>query len=1146
MAICPSCGQENPDGFRLCGMCGASLAAEAAPGGEERKVVTILFCDLVGFTAQSDNADPEEVRATLRPYHARARQEIERLGGTVEKFVGDAVMAVFGAPVAHEDDAERSVRSALRIIQAIPQLNESHAGLDLAVRIGINSGEAVVSLGALPEKGESIVAGDVVNVAARLQQAAPIGGVVVGEMTYRATKHIIEYERLEPVSVKGKAGLVGIWRAQTARGRPSQDLEAPVAPFIGRTHELALLRETYARTASESFVQLVTVTGEPGVGKTRLISELRTFLDELPDLVIWRQGRCLPYGEGITFWALGEIVKAQAGIMESDSPEQAAAKLDASLEGLVAESSDRDWVKTRLAPLVGARAPEPAGSVERSEYFTAWRRFLEGLASLHPVVLLFEDLHWADQPMLEFVENLVDWATGVPLLVVCSTRPELYERSPGWGGGKRNSTTISLGPLSIEETSRLISAMLSQAVLPAETQAALLERAGGNPLYAEEFVRMLTDRGILQRRGRTVHIADGVDIPVPETVQALIAARLDSLPPERKALLHNAAVVGKVFWAGVVAFMGGTDPGAAEEGLHELARKELVRPARTSSVKEQSEYSFWHALVRDVAYGMIPRAARAAKHRAAAEWTERIAGERVSDVAELLAHHHVRALELARASGARDTAELEQTARRFLVLAGDRAMRLDVGKAESYYRQALELLPPGHADRAAALAKAAESAWLSGRFAEAERDYEEAIGALRAQGNPLAAADAMVSLALVHGFRGKTAQSRKLMQEIVEMLEREPPGPELAHAYSQIGRDQWLSGHTKEALEWSSKALSLAEQLGIREVAVMSRQVRGGARCEFGDVGGLEDLRQALQMSLEYGLGHETVRGHINLGDWIWWTEGPAKGLEVMRDGIDFGERRGITGPVMWTKGETLWMLFDLGEWDDLLRVADQLIAWDRRHGGSYFGVMALSYRAQVLALRGQVDEAKQLEDEFLPRAREIGDSQILFPALSIGAQIDLALGDSAAALELVQEFDHTTRSRPDYRALVLHLAARVCAGAGAVELGRRMLTVARAVAARHRCCLLAAEAIVTEAEGRLEQALEQYEKAGERWKEFGHILELGQAQLGAGRCLCVLKRPVQATEHLRDARKVFIGLHAEPLVAEADSLLEEATALTS
>ena len=608
---------------------------------EERKVVSVLFVDLVGFTATSEKADPEDVRARLRPYHSRVKQEIERFGGTVEKFVGDAVMAVFGAPVSHEDDAERAVHAALRILAAIDELNAEHPDLELAVRGAVNSGEAMVTLSARPAEGEGMVAGDVVNTAARLQQHAPVGGIVVGEGTYRVTRELFEYEPLEPVTAKGKGEALQLWHATAPRRRFGVDVEPIVqTPLIGRDDDLALLQSTYARTLRDASTQLLTITGEPGVGKTRLTAEFRRWVDDQPEIVFWRQGRSLPYGEGITYWALGEMIKAQAGILESDSPEDAAAKLAVAVGEVAEDETEVDWLeatprtagrcKRQRAPRPSVRNPSRPGVASSKASLHSDRSFSSSRTCTGPT------RHCSPSSSISS-----DWSTGVPLLVLCTARPELYERHAGWGGGKRNSNTVSLSPLAADDTARLLAALLHKAVLPAETQKRLLEQAGGNPLYAEEFVRMLTDQGVIGDGGELVDR----DIRVPDTVQALIAARLDTLPPERKTLLHDASVVGKVFWTGIVAEMGDRDDSAARAGLHELARKELVRAARTSSVKDQAEYSFWHALVRDVAYSQIPRADRAQKHIAAAEWIERMAGERVTDHAELLAYHYTQALE---------------------------------------------------------------------------------------------------------------------------------------------------------------------------------------------------------------------------------------------------------------------------------------------------------------------------------------------------------------------------------------------------------------------------------------------------------------------------------------------------------------------
>ena len=471
MVICPSCGQENPDGFRLCGMCGAALAPAAAPAREERKVVTILFTDLVGSTARAEGLDPEDVRATLSPYYARLRVELERHGGTVEKFIGDAVMAVFGAPVSHEDDAERAVRAALAIRDTV--------GEDLEIRTAVNTGEALVALGAVPAAGDAMVSGDVVNTAARLQSAAPVNGILVGEATYRATGHVIDYREAPPVEAKGKAEPVQVWEAVAARSRFGSDVEQKLrTPLVGRERERGLLADALAHARSEQSAQLVTLVGVPGIGKSRLVAELFQITDADEEIISWRQGRSLPYGERVSFWALGEIVKAHAGILESDDTATAEEKLVAMVDGLAEDERERDWLARHTRPLVGLEGAERA---EREEAFAAWRRLLEAAAEQRPLVLVFEDLHWADDGLLDFVDHLADWATTVPLLIVATARPELLDRRPGWGGGKRNAFTLSIGALTDEETAQLLQRLLDRAVLDADAQQAVLAPRRGEP-----------------------------------------------------------------------------------------------------------------------------------------------------------------------------------------------------------------------------------------------------------------------------------------------------------------------------------------------------------------------------------------------------------------------------------------------------------------------------------------------------------------------------------------------------------------------------------------------------------------------------------------------------------------------------------------
>src|SRR5215210_2355089 len=541
----------------------------------ERKVVSVLFADLVGFTSRAETLDPEDVEAILRPYHERLRTELERRGGTVEKFIGDAVMAVFGAPVAHEDDPERAVRAALAIRDWVREEGE------LEVRVAVNTGEALVSLGARPEQGEGFVAGDVVNTAARLQAAAPINGVLVSEPTYNATARVIEFSELPPVDAKGKAAQVPVWEALEARSRYGSDVvyESRTA-LVGRDRELDLLTDALARVRQQNAPQLVTLVGVPGIGKSRLVHELFASVDAQPDLIYWRQGRCLPYGEGVAFWALGEIVKAHAGILEGEPEERAAAKLLAVVDEAVTEAEDAAWMTSQLGLLLGIGDPAELGADRRTESFAAWRGFFERLAELDPLVLVFEDLHWADEGLLDFIDHLVDWAGAVPILVVATARPELLTRRPGWGGGKPNAATVSLAPLTEGETAKLLHDLLDRAVLPAEIQARLLERAGGNPLYAEEFARIAAE-------------SDDGDLPLPESVQGLIAARLDALEDREKGLLQDAAVVGKVFWLGALTAIGGGDRSRPlEESLHHLDRREFIRRERRSSIEGDTQYSF--------------------------------------------------------------------------------------------------------------------------------------------------------------------------------------------------------------------------------------------------------------------------------------------------------------------------------------------------------------------------------------------------------------------------------------------------------------------------------------------------------------------------------------------------------------------------
>ncbi|HET7929041.1 MAG TPA: adenylate/guanylate cyclase domain-containing protein [Actinomycetota bacterium] len=1131
MAACPSCGKNNVESAKYCASCGTAL--ELAGVREERKVVTILFCDLVGFTARFDLADPEDVREALAAYHERVRREIERFGGTVEKFIGDAVAAVYGAPVAHEDDAERALLSALRIPLAIEELNESNPDAALAVRIGIETGEALVRVG--PEGSrQGIAVGDVVNTASRLQSAAPTGGILVGEGTYRLTRELFDYEPLEPVEVKGKAARLPVWVAKRARSRFGADvIRAPSTPLVDRENELELLNRIFARTRRERSVQLVTLMGEPGVGKSRTLLEFFAFIDDQPELVVWRQGRCLPYGEGVTFWALAGIVKAEAGILASDGVEEAREKLEASVARLIEESDEREWVRTRLAPLIGLEV-SLADGVDRAEAFSAWRRYLEAIATDYPLVMVIEDIHWAGDALLDFVEHVVDWSTGATILVLCTARPELFGRNPHWGGGKRNSSIVSLSPLTEEETERIVSALLPEGI-PPEVSRGLVDRAGGNPLFAEEFARMLGERGTPLDE-TTLDSIEGVGSP--ENLQAIIAARLDALPAPHKALLQDASVVGKVFWPGALVDVGGSDAASVHEGLHELARKELVRASRDSSVKDEMEYSFSHALVRDVAYGQIPRKARARKHVAVARWTERLAGERVADHAELIARHYGRALELGRSGGTTDDVRgLEESAQRYWMIAGERAMAFDVSDAERCFDTALSLLPEAHPDRPRALARKAEASFDAGRYEEAERTFEEAVESFGEQGDPVGQGASLEWLAVVLWERGDGEGSRVRLAEAVEILEAQTPGPELANCYSSIASERLVSCRFAEAVEWSERALAVAGSVGAEWMTPRALSYRGMARVQLGDLEGLDDLERAIAEAERLSLSRQHAQGLLILAEVLWATEGPAKALETCDAGIRVAERRGVFDQAIGCRTLSLGPLFDLGRWSELLSVAEEVGKWSLEEGADYSTASAEPWTAQVLLWRGDVGSAAALTSETIARAREIRDPQVLVPAVAAAGLVAAREGRIDEAASLVEELDRSEAPIDWYREQFLADLVRICTMSGRVDLARRLLDRSNVFTLRHRLSMLTARAVLEEASEDHERALTEYEEAVRSWSEFGHVLETGMALLGAGRCLARLGRP-ESVDRLGRAREVFVGLDAVLLVGDADEFL--------
>ena len=996
MSSCATCGRENPGEARYCLECGHLLAA---PVQDERKVVTVLFADLVGFTSRSEQMDVEDVRSTLVRYHDLVRRELERFGGTVEKFIGDAVVAMFGAPVAHEDDPERAVLAALAIQAAMAHLRDTVPQLDLHVRIGVNTGEALVSLGANPLAGEGVAHGDVVNTAARLQAAAAVDGVLVGEVTFRATGRVVEYEPADDLRVKGKRVSLKVWSARAARPADTDPRSPHATPLVGRDSQLDALWSALAHVREHRSPQLVTVAGVPGIGKSRLVFELLRRAEQDGAPITRLKGRSLPYGEGVTFWALAEVVRSAAGILHSDGMDSAAGKLHQAVASRFTDAREATWVEAQLRPLLGVEQRGEPAEDRQVEAFAAWRRFLESLAAQHPLVLVFEDLHWADDALLDFVHHLVEWMAAVPVLVLCTARPELLDRRPGWGSAT-DALTISLPPLSERDTATLIAALLDQVALPAETQTALLSRAEGNPLYAQEYVRMLLDRGYLVRRGRRWSLAGSGELPLPESVHGIIAARLDALAPEDKALVQDAAVIGKVVWVGAVARVAGRGRWDVEQQLDRLQQREFVRVEPDSSVDGETQFTFQHALIRDVAYAQVVRSARAEKHTRVAAWIESLGDER-GDWIELLAHHYLTALDLYTAAGS-NTGELPAQARAALLEAADRALALNAfAAAARFYTSAFTLYPEG----------TAAPPLLRYRYARARMfsedvlppDLDQVAGELAAGGDLESAAEAESEIGIWLDQHGDKAAALAHLTRAVDLLAPESMSPAKAGVLSSLASVYVLQGRLDDAIQTAGDAGVIASELGLDDLRAWSHQTLALAWLQQQDVRAIAEFERAATIARTLESYDGAMIEH-NYGICLLALGDLAGAGKAQTDAKRRAARLGLTYITQLVDAAQGCLLYHSGDWEGAARAADRMIAQadeDASHGDA---VEAHTLRARIDAARGDQAAATRHATEAVRLAREIGEPQYFVSALGVAAHLSVVNGRLDAAAELVDE----------------------------------------------------------------------------------------------------------------------------------------------
>jgi class 3 adenylate cyclase len=1044
-------------------------------------VVTVLFCDLVGFTRRAERLDPEDVHSLMSAYHTLVRSEFQRFGGTVEKFIGDAVLALFGAPTAHDDDPERAVRAALAVREALAALGD---GEPLEVRIGITTGEALVALAARPSAGEAMAAGDVVNTAARLQAAAPVGGILVDETTFNATASVIEHRPARAVAGKGKERAVPVWEVLAPSLPFGVEARRHNAPFIGRARELEILRAALERVRAERAPRLVTLIGVPGIGKTRLVAELEaetTARSREP--IRWLRGRSLAYGVDASFWALGELVKAQAQIRESDSPGRREQQLANAVAEALLEPEEAARAEQYLRRLVGLEA---SGGVRRTEAFAAWRRFFEGLAAKGPLVLVFEDLQFADDDLLDFVDHVIDWATGVPLLLLVTARPELLARRPEWGGGKAGAVSLTLPPLSDAETARLMR-MLSAGPLGAEAEQALLRRAGGNALYAEELARL-----IASRVGSEAAVDD---VPLPESVRGIVAARLDGLLSEEKAVLQDAAVVGEIFWLGALAT--GEEHARVGEILDRLDHQEFVRRERPSTVAGQAQYGFRHPLIRDVAYAQIPRARRAELHRFVAGWIEGLG--RQDDQAEMLAHHYLAALELARAVGT-DDRNLEDRTRVALGNAGDRASALNAHRAATtFYGDALSLCPSDDESRRELLIRRGRELYLDGDDDAAVPALVEARDALLAAGDRARAGEAQITCASISWRQGDRDRGLAQLQGGYALVRDEAPSPAKAASLSIVAGYLALTGDHRRAIDLATESLALSD--GLPDLQVHNLTTIGTSRGKSGDPGGFDDLERAVEIACALGPG-AAARALNNLG-YLYYLYGDLRRDAGKREEArQAAERSGDAPMVRFLGGVAVYLAYMAGRWDECVRLADEFVAQCRAGSPHYLEPDILRLRAQVRIARSELDAAADDAAEALALAADVKDPDMAQPVASLHARLYAILGETEAGRRFARELIASPFPgvRPEvtidlaWAAEALALTEEVTTFIEVQRPQTVWLNAARAVLAR------------------------RFDEAAATFEEIGSVPDAGLAHLRAAERLAADGRMADAAEHAESA----------------------------
>jgi class 3 adenylate cyclase/tetratricopeptide (TPR) repeat protein len=1151
---CPSCGAEAPPQARFCIACGSALedaggdgAARAEPGpAEQRRTVTVLFADLSGYTAVAERLDHETVKGLTERCLTRFATEVERFGGHVDKYIGDNVMAVFGAPVAHEDDPERAVRAAFGMQSAMVELNRAlladHA-VEFALRVGVNTGEVLAG-----KVGDGYtVIGDAVNVASRLQTTASPGTITVGERTQRATDGVIEYRPLEPLTLKGKEEPVAAWQAVAVAEELSAERQARrETPMVGRQDELASLEMQFSRVVRSQSPHLVTVLGEAGVGKTRLLRELERSLASADPPMHIRRGRCLPFGASVVYWPLSEMLRAECEIADDDSAEVASEKLLRRLGPLLGGNGDGDDATRRIAPLarlLDTKAADVGGSPERDEtqsaresLFGAVRTYLEAVAQGEPLVLAWEDIHWADEGMLDLIEYLSQWMR-IPMLQVCLAREELLERRPSWGTSRRTTTSLFLDPLPPAHTREMIGSLLAGASTEPDVLDALAERAGGNPLFAEELVQRLAEEGTTRAT------------ELPDTVQGLLAARLDSLAPLESQLVAHAAVVGQIFWERALEPVAMAEGGNLHEALATLREKDIIVPSESARLAGEQELAFKHILIREVAYAMLPKAVRARKHFEVAAFIEARAGERRHEVVALLAEHYGRAAMLGAdvRLAPEELAPLREKALQFVEAAGDAASALHSNQeALAHYEAAADLGADDAGRQARIQEKQGDVALRLGRVDAAIDVWQHALAyhEQREDLEHVAELHRKIGAALAH--KGERTRAIEHHQQGINLIKDGPPSLALVRLYEEAAWLYMQVGDNMLAIYASEKALRLAERLGEVRAASRAHGIFGRVFGRIGDtVKARENLSRAIELARDSD-EHEAVLAMLALGHHLENAEGDYEAAERSYvEALTVAERIGDVPAQIELHAAIAQLAFYRCDWREVERATGASAELAEQEGLVGKLCLANTLRGLMAWRDGDWDASARLFGLAYERAEQLGWSEAAFSAL-LGHAVTLRdRGDLAAAEEtLADALAVCERAGLLADSIRAHASlALTCTLAGRAERAGEAAEQASELAGRLHYPV--GEAAAAEARGIATEgpdAIEALQQARSIWMRLGRHLDVARCDMLLGRAFGRAD-PANAEEALSRAAATYEELGVEHL-AERSRLLRQPNAL--